>query len=509
MTYEISPLDQHNQTLLDNVHPADWQNPTPEGKYNLVVIGAGAAGLVSAAGAAGLGAKVALIEENLMGGDCLNIGCVPSKSLIASAHLQGMLNRAESLGFDNAQAQANFGKIMERLRAVRAGIAPHDSVQRFADLGIDVFLGRGEFVDDKTVQVKGKAGDATLTFKKAFICTGARAALPSVPGLAEANPYTNESIFNLTERPERLAIIGAGPIGCELAQAFARLGSQVTLFEYNDQILGREDRDAADIVEQAMRDDGVEIITSARLQNVDARSISFSRGDGMIGESIDFSHIMVGAGRKPNVEGLGLENVGVEYNERGLLVDDRLRTANKRIYGVGDVAMKWQFTHAADAAARLALRNAFFFGRGKISSTVMPWGTYTDPEVAHVGLYEYEAKEQGIAIDTYTEYFKDNDRAKADGEAEGPTAGFLKVHTKQGSDKILGATIVGSRAADMLNEITAAMTLGIGLGKLANVIHPYPNQGEIVKRVADAYNRTRLSPKVARLFAAWFRFLRR
>lgn len=502
----LSPMDELNQTLLDNVHPADWQNPEPEDVYNLVVIGAGAAGLISAAAAAGLGGKVALIEKSLMGGDCLNVGCVPSKALIASAHFSDAIKDARGHGYDlPSDYDIDFQRVMQRLREVRTAIAPNDSVQRFSDMGMDVFLGEGKFTSKNTIEVDGK----TLKFKKAVVATGGRAAIPPVTGLTDAKPLTNETVFNLEKRPESIAIIGAGPIGCELAQSFARLGSKVYLFEYMSQILVREDPDAAALVQQSLENDGVELVLNARLEQIDNDGqfhVRWTDGDDGPEHTLTTEQVLIGAGRIPNVDGIGLDTAGVDFDSKqGVIVDDRLRTSNKKIYAVGDVCMEWKFTHAADAAARIMTQNAFFFGRKKVSDLVMPWVTYTAPEVAHVGLYERDAKEQGIAIDTFVEHFSHNDRAIA----EGATIGFAKVHVKQGSDKIVGATVVGDNAGEILAELTLAMTHNIGLGKIASAIHPYPTRSEIVKRVADAYNRTRLSPTVSSLFKRWFTLLRK
>lgn len=499
---KIEPWDEHNQKLISNVHPADWQNPSPDGQYNLVVIGAGTGGLVSAAGAAGLGAKVALIERHMMGGDCLNVGCVPSKAMIASAHVRASLREAEKLGFSAELNEVDFAKIMARMREIRARISPHDSFQRFKDLGIDVYQGDARFTDANTIEVNG----AELKFNRAIIATGARASLPNIPGLAEAEPLTNENVFNLTELPKRLAVIGGGPIGCELAQSFRRYGAEVRLFEHNEQLLGKEDADATAIVQQALETDGVEVVLNARLQKV-----SRTAGETVLqyehnGQSKNWQAdaVLVSAGRTPNVDGLGLTEAGVEYDQHGITVDDRLQTSNSKVYAVGDVCMRWKFTHAADAAARIAIQNALFFGRKKLSDLVMPWTTYTDPEVAQVGLNEQTAEAQGIAIDTYLEPMSKVDRAMADAEENG----FVKIHVKQGSDEIVGATIVARRAGDMLNEITFAMTHGKGLGAIASTIHCYPTQGEAIKHVGDAYNRTRLTAWVSKLFAAWFKFWR-
>jgi pyruvate/2-oxoglutarate dehydrogenase complex dihydrolipoamide dehydrogenase (E3) component len=502
--FGLSPFDAHNQALLANVHPLDWVNPRPAARYNLVVIGAGTAGLVTAAGAAGLGAKVALVERHLMGGDCLNVGCVPSKALLRSSRLAAEVRRAAEFGLVSAGgAQIDFAAVMERVRRVRARLSPHDSAERFRSLGVDVFLGSARFTSRDAVEV----GDQKLRFARAIIATGARPVLPPIEGLAEAGFLTNETVFNLTARPARLAVIGGGPIGCELAQAFQRLGSQVVLFVKHAQVLDREDPDAAEVVQRALLRDGVRLVFRADLKRVE-RSEAWTRlhfaASGQ-SASVDMDEIVVGAGRAPNVEGLGLEVAGVRYDaRRGVLVDDRLRTTNSRIFAAGDVCMNWRFTHAADFAARIAIQNALFLGRKKLSALTMPWCTYTDPELAHVGLSQREAQARGLQLDTYVRHFRDVDRAIADGDEEG----FVKIHTRRGTDRLVGATIVGRHAGDMLSEITLAMVSGVGLRKLANVIHPYPTLAEAIRQCGDSYNRTRLTPTVRKVFARWLEWVK-
>lgn len=497
---QTSPSDDHNRRLVENVHPTDWVNPTPSGRYNLVVIGAGTAGLVTAAGAAGLGAKVALIERDLMGGDCLNVGCVPSKALIRCARAIADVRDARLFGVQVANdALIDFSAVMERMRRLRAGISPHDSARRFQDLGIDVFMGAARFTGAQTVEVAGKS----LRFARACIATGARAAALPIPGLAEAGYLTNESLFSLTQLPPRLAIIGAGPIGCEMAQTFARFGSKVTLLEAGPHILGREDPDAARRIEAALMRDGVDIRCSANIQSVrhdGEKVIELQEADEVRADAI-----LLGVGRAPNVEGMGLEAAGVDYEKRdGVKVDDRLRTTNPRIFAAGDVCSRFKFTHAADFMARIVIQNSLFFGRAKSSALTIPWCTYTDPEIAHVGMYEHEAKEKGIPVHTITIEMADVDRAILDGE----TDGFLKVHLKRGTDKILGATLVARHAGEMISEITLAMVAGKGLGTIARTIHPYPTQAEVIRRAGDAYNRTRLTPFVRKLFNMLLRWRR-
>ncbi|MEA2558691.1 MAG: hypothetical protein QOH06_195 [Acidobacteriota bacterium] len=492
----IEPLDEHNLRLIANVHPPDWVNPEPAERYHMVVIGAGTAGLVSAAGAAGLGARVAIIERHLMGGDCLNVGCVPSKGIIrASRAWQEARQAAERFGGPATNGPGDFGAAMERMRRLRAGISVHDSAARFRGLGIDVFLGEGKFVGPDAIEVGGKR----LRFRRAVIATGARAAVPPIPGLAEAGYLTNETIFNLTELPERLVIIGGGPIGCELAQTFARFGSQVTLLSKDGHVLIREDADAAEVVQQAMQRDGVRFEFHTKILQARPGVVVI---DG--NREIPADKVLVAAGRAANVEGLGLEAAGVKYTKRGVEVDDNLRTSNKNVFACGDVASRFHFTHLADAQARIVIQNALFFGRSKASALTIPWCTYTTPEIAHVGLYEKDAKERGLEVDTLTVPLSSVDRAILDGAEEG----FLRVHLEKGKDRILGATLVADHAGDMIGELCLAITHGIGLGKIASVIHPYPTQGEVIKKAADQWRRTKLTPGVKKLFERWFRVFR-
>ncbi len=500
----LIPRDEHNQALERNVHPRGWGNPTPAGRYNLVVIGAGTAGLVTAAGAAGLGAKVALIERELMGGDCLNVGCVPSKSLISAARVARSAKNAGEFGVNvPAGLTVDFPQVMERMRRLRASISPNDSAERFQTLGVDVFLGQGEFLSSDTIQVGGQK----LQFKKAVIATGARAAAPPIPGLDQIEYLTNETVFSLTELPRRLGILGAGPVGCEMAQAFANLGSEVILVKTEHGILPREDPDAANIVEASLKRDGVRILSGGRNVRVspagDQIRIAVHSPETQYEALVD--QLLVAVGRAPNVENLGLEAAGVRYDSKiGVHVNDRLQTSNSRIFAAGDVCSQYKFTHAADFMARIVIGNALFFGRSKLSALTIPWCTYTSPELAHVGLTEAEAENRGIAIDTYTQQLAEVDRAILEGETEG----FVRIHTAQGKDKILGATIVAANAGDMIGEVSLAMTHGLGLKKIAAAIHPYPTQAEAIRKIGDQYNRTRLTPFLKSVFQKWLAWRR-
>jgi pyruvate/2-oxoglutarate dehydrogenase complex dihydrolipoamide dehydrogenase (E3) component len=499
------PLERHNQVLLANAHPTDWHNPEPAPRYNLVVLGAGTAGLVTAAGAAGLGAKVALVERELMGGDCLNVGCVPSKALLRCARAAFDVRDAGRFGVEVPEGnRVNFAAVMDRMRALRASLSPNDSATRFQKLGVDVFFGTGKFTGRDTVDVAGK----TLRFHRAVIATGGHASRPNIPGLAEAGFLTNETVFSLTELPRRLAVLGAGPIGCELAQAFARFGASVTLLEFLPQILNREDRDAADIVEKSLLGDGIQIITSCEVVRVEKQGsdkVMTLKRQGAE-QDLRVDEILVGAGRQPNVEGLDLEAAGVAFDANiGVHVDDRLQTSNPAVFAAGDICSRFKFTHAADALARIAIQNALFLGRARASALTIPWCTYTDPEIAHVGLYEAEAKQQGMAVRTFLQPLHEVDRAILDGETEG----FVKVHVREGKDEIVGATIVARHAGDMISEITLAMVGGVGLKTIARTIHPYPTQAEAIKKLGDAFNRTRLTPFVKSLFEKWLAWRRK
>lgn len=491
--------DPHDQVLIENCHPQAHVNPVPAGKYNLIAIGAGAAGLVSAGGTASLGGRSAIIERSLMGGDCLNIGCVPSKGLIRAARAVYDVKVAGNFGISlRAEPDVSFPLAMERMRRLRARISPNDSVRRFRDeFGVDVFLGDASFVSPSEIEVDGKR----LSFSRAVIATGGRPVELPIPGLREAGYYTNENIFTLSELPQRMVVIGGGPIGCELAQAFQRFGSRVTLINNVARILPREDPDAADIVRDQLECEGVTIVPGAQIVRVETRGsdkIVVHEKDGVQSET-HCDLILAAAGRVPNLEGLNLETAGVRYDQDGVIVDDFLRTSNPRIYAAGDICSKYKFTHAADAMARTVLRNALFFGRVRMSSLVIPWVTYTDPEIAHTGMYEADARAAGFDVGTITESFEDVDRAILDGEDDG----FARVHYDRKSGRILGGTIVARHSGEMISELTLAITSGLKMGALSATIHPYPTQAEVLRKIGDAYNRSRLTPGIKRVLEWW------
>jgi len=499
----VSVEDPRDQQLIQNCRPPGWINPVPAKKYNLVVIGGGTAGLVSAAGAAGLGARVALIERNLLGGDCLNVGCVPSKGIIRAARAAGDARGGGEFGITPpGEAEINFSAVMERMRRLRADISAHDSVERFTQLGVDVFIGNGRFVGPNRIEV----ADQELKFDRAVIASGARAAEPPISGLRDAGFYTNETIFTLTELPRRLAVIGAGPLGCELAQCFQRLGSRVTLITDGAAILPREDRDAAQIVHRQMEKDGVRIIAGANIQRAEirdgAKNLTLTAADQQFAIACDA--ILVSVGRTPNVENLGLEAAGIRYSARGVEVDERLRTTNRRVFAAGDICSRYKFTHAADAMARTVIANALFLARRKVTDLVIPWCTYTDPEVAHVGFHEKDARAAGFDVATITQTLSEVDRAVLDGE----TAGFGRVHYDKKTGKILGGTIVARHAGEMIGELTLAITAKQSVGVLSSTIHSYPTQVEALRKIGDAYMKTKLTPTVKKIFEKWLAWRR-
>jgi len=467
------------------------------------VIGAGTAGLVTAAGTAGLGGRVALIERNLMGGDCLNFGCVPSKALISSARLIRRIRESEKWGLDRQEPQFDFEKVFERMRARRAKIAPNDSQERFESLGVDVFHGEARFVSPHEVEVNGQR----LRAKNFVIATGSRAVIPKIEGIDSVPYFTNETIFDeLEEKPQSMIVLGGGPIGCELTQTFCRLGTHVTMIQRGDQLLPREDRDVAEFLERRLINEGLRIIKNANARAVaitDAGKVALEfldRQSGQMAERTFFADaLLVAIGRSPNLQSLDLKSAGVDVNERGVRVTDYLQTSQRHIYAVGDVVGPFLFTHMADAQARVVVRNIlmpFQFLRQKMDYSVVPWCTYSDPEVAHVGLGEKGAWQERIDYDLFVVSLADVDRAVVESEE----AGFAKILTAKGSDKILGATIVAPHAGDLLHEFVLAMNAKIGLGKIASMIHAYPTFAELARKAADKYNKTRLTPRAKKIF---------
>ena len=495
--------DLHNQRLLQHVRPPGWVNPVPQGRYQLVVIGGGTAGLVSAAAAAGLGARVALIESGFMGGDCLVSGCVPSKALLAAARCAAAVHNAAQYGVRiSGSVQVDFAAVMERLRRIRAEISPHDSAARFKSLGVDVFFAKACFSGPRSISADG----VRLDFSRAIIAAGSRPTIPPIPGLALTGCLTSDSLFNLTQLPPRLTVIGGGPIGVEMAQAFAACGSRVTLVEAGPRLLPRDDPEAAALLQNRLsQQHGVRILLNTKVTAAERRGpdrILTLETAITPPTELACDEILAAVGRTPRLDGLNPDAAGIRTDSKhGVLVNDRLQTSNPAVFAAGDVCSDWKFTHAADFMARLAIRNSLFAGRARLSQLLVPWCTWTSPEIAHVGITS-ETAASDPSIQTLTQPFSSNDRALLDGHSEG----FVRLYLRKGSDRILGATIVGEHAGELICEITVAMSAGLGLKRLASVIHPYPCTADAIRRLGDTYNRNRLTPTVKRLLATWLKW---
>jgi pyruvate/2-oxoglutarate dehydrogenase complex dihydrolipoamide dehydrogenase (E3) component len=493
-----------DQERREALRPEGWRNPAPAGRYQLVVIGAGTCGLAAARSAAAHGARVALVERDLVGGTCLNVGCVPSKALIRSARVcAAFRDVAHYSGFTPPAAPIDFGFVMRRVHEVQARLGQRDSCATLAAAGIDVFFGQARFLDSNSVDVDG----TRLRFRKALVATGARPDLPDIPGLAEAGYFTNETIFDAPAAPRSLLVIGGGPLGCETAQALHRLGIPTSIVQHWPLFLPREERDAAQILSDSFAHDGITIrlnTEAERVRVVDGVKIVDLVSDGWR-SSLRAEAILTGTGRVPNVEGLDLERLGIACDdEHGVGVDDHLRTANRNIYAAGDACLEYKFNNSAAASARVAVHNALFPFRRRFSALALPWCTYTDPEIAHVGLYVREANARGIPVKTWTVPMHTVDRAVADGELEG----FVKIVTAARSDRIVGATIVHRHAGDMIGELVLALQAGIGLRQLAQVMHPYPTHAGGILMAARACANAQPTGWSGRLARAWLRWRR-
>lgn len=484
-----------NRSLLNNVHPEEWTNPRPADKYNLVVLGGGYAGILTAVEAAKAGAKVALVERNLLGGVCLNAGCISSKAMIRTSRLYAEMRNAGRYGAQRPDnIHVDFAEVMERMRRVRSRVSRRKSAHELETHGVDVFFGEARFISREAVTVNGD----TLRFKRALIAAGARPAIPSIPGLEEAGYLTNETVFELKECPRNLVVIGGGPLGCELAQAFCRLGSSVTLVQDEPLFLGQEERDAAQILSESLARDGINIHLNT--QTVGVRTDGTRKLVDLISDgnktTVVADEILIAAGRAPNVQGMNLEAAGVHYSdESGIHINDFLQTSNPRIYAAGDVCLEHKFAHIEGASAHIVTQNALFFGRRRLSALTIPWCTYTDPEIAHVGMSVREAREKDINVKSLTVPMHDVDRAMADAEEEG----FVKIHIKEGTDRILGATVIARHAGELIGVISLAMSAELGLRRLAHVSYPYPTQAAAIKMACNAY-RDRHPSK----FRAWW-----
>ena len=482
-----------------NVHPQDWKNPQPAHRYSLVVIGAGPAGFLTALNAAKVGAKVAIVERDRFGGACFNVGCIPSKTILRTSRLYAEIRNADNFGAEVPSGiSVNFSAVMERMRRVRTRVSRRVSAQRLASAGVDVFFGQARFAGPKAVEVEGKL----LHFKRALIASGARPKVPSIPGIAAAGYLTNENVFNLDEGPRRLLVLGGGPLGCELAQAFCRLGSQVHIVQDDPMFLGNEERDAAQILSEALARDGIDIHLNSQAVEVHAdakgKIVHLLSDDYKFTLTVD--EILVGIGSTPNVTDMNLEDAGVRYDkDAGIMTNDYLQTSNPRIYAAGDVCSEKKFPHIEVAASEIVVRNALFWGRERLSMSAVPFCTYTDPEIAHVGLYSTEARAKDIPVKTFTVMMSDVDRAITDSEDEG----FVKIHVKEGTDQIIGATVAASHAGELISEISLAMNAKIGLRALARVNYPYPTQAQAIKLAANAYLDTLRNPKRSWLRKQW------
>ena len=492
----VHPVDEHDRRLLSHVRPDDWRNPVPAPLYDLVVIGGGTAGLVCAVGGAALGARVALVERALLGGDCLNTGCVPSKALLRAARSVREARQASGSGV-TMTPHVDFPAVMATVRARRADLAHHDAARRLASLGVDVFFGDASFTDARTVTI----GAHALRFRRAVIATGGRPHIPPFPGLEPGGFLTTDTVFGIGEQPSTLLVVGGGPVGCELSQAFALLGTAVTLVEAGPRVLPHEDAEASEILHRRLSEDGVRIMTGVSPGDIVARPgasrVTARFEDG----SIEADAVLMATGRSPAVDGLNLRAAGVDHDGRGIGVDEWLRTSNRRIYAAGDVCSQFKFTHVADAMARIVVQNAFFPRRRRVSALAIPWSTFTFPEVAHVGLTPVDAVKSGA--EPVTVPLADVDRAVIDGEGEG----FVRIHHERG--RIVAATIVAPRAGELIGYVSSMMRRGAALSELSAEVFPYPTLSEALRRAGDAYRRTQLTPRIRRLLQYYFALTRR
>ncbi|HWD25784.1 MAG TPA: mercuric reductase [Rhizomicrobium sp.] len=475
------------QLFEAHVRPEDWKNPAPREIYDLAILGAGPAGIAAAEYAARLGFSVALIERGRLGGTSLNVGSVPSKAVIRTANIYARMHDVEDFGAPVPEEPAvDFAMVLARMRAIRARIAEYHSARRFAARGVDLFYGEGRFDGSHGLVVAG----AGVRFKKALIATGARPRPSNIPGLDKVGYRTSDSVFDMTTLPKRIAVIGGGPLGCELAQALRHLGPHVTIVQNDPKFLPREERDAAEILSRSLARCGVEIrlnttVTGARM-NGSAKVLETYNNE--VEADLETDEVLLSIGRLPNVEGLGLEHAGIALDgDRGIAVDEHLRTSNSDIYAAGDVCMDLKFTNAARATALMAVENALAGGRGRHGDLVIPWCTYCDPEIAHVGMHIWDARAQNIPVKTFTVMMHDVDRAITDGQDHG----FVKIHIEDGTDRILGGTIVASRASELINELSVIMGAGIGMAALARMVHTYPAQSEAIMLAARAYVESR------------------
>lgn len=497
------PVDESDVALLNDLRPPDWRNPTPSGAYDLVVIGAGPGGMAALREAQRLGAKVALVERRMLGGECMNVGCIPSKTMIRTSRLYAEMDDAGNFGATRPVHAIDFPRAMARLRKLRQRLNHGASARQIASEGVDLYFGDARFTGRDAVSVE----DTVLRFRKAVIATGARPKLPDIPGLLEAGFLSNETVFSLTEPPKKLLVIGGGPLGCEMAQAFRRLGVQVVIVQKEPTFLPGEEREAAQLLSTFMARDGIEIrldSTVVTVRTEDGMKVADMVQDGVT-STVIADEILTGLGRSPNVKELGLDRAGIAFDEDGIKVDDHLRTTNPSIYAVGDVCLERKYTHVAAVTGKMAVANALRSGRKRLSDLIIPWCTYTDPEIAHVGLYAVDARRRKIPVKTFLVLMHDVPRAVMDGEEQG----FVKFHVREGTDEILGATMVARHAGEMINTASLAIAAKVGLRTLGGIIHTFPTQAEAIAAAGEACAKSQLQPRWQRLWAACLARLRR
>ncbi len=497
----VDANDPDNLRLRAQVRPKNWKSNL-RSHYDFIAVGGGTAGLVSTAGSAHLGAKTLIVEKNYLGGDCLITGCVPSKALLHAAQVASEINKAAALGIHIEQSRVDFSDVMRRVRERRADIATADSAQAWSLRGVDVAFGEARFTSPNSLEINGE----TVHFKRALVATGGRPRFPPIPGLASVDALTSDTFFDLVELPKRLVIIGGGPMGCEIAQAMARLGSHVSLIQQHDRLIMSEDKDASKLLDKALRQDGVNVYLSTECTQVTASDdgVVFSLKSEFNSSEIVGDALFVATGRQANVEGLGLDAAGVNYNEEGIQVNSMQRSSNRRIYAAGDVCSQQKFTHAAWAQAEYAVMNAFFPFRYSMQNRFIPHVTFTDPEIARVGLSDEILCSMGDKLDILTVAIDASDRARIEGES----VGFARLYLKKGSDKIIAASLVCNNAGEVIAQLGLAIQAGIGLNAIAKTIYAYPTRNELVSRLADTYNLNRVTPTIRRWLQRWFSVLR-
>jgi pyruvate/2-oxoglutarate dehydrogenase complex dihydrolipoamide dehydrogenase (E3) component len=465
--------EEFEKKLQKDIFPEGWVNPKPIDEYDLVVIGGGPGGMTAASIAKGMGAKVALVEKEHFGGECLSYGCIPSKAFLQSSRVAAAVRRAKEYGLEVEGWKVNFPAVMERVHHLQTVISPHDSADRFKKLGVDVFLNEGHFDGDNSLEVGGQR----IFFKKAVIATGTQPIPLEAEGLAEADYWTNQDIFKMDQLPKRMAFIGGGPICCELSQAFLRFGSQVTLIARGSNLLPKDDPIASERLKKAFEDEGMKVFTDSVVQRVEKKGkekILYLKS----GETIVVDDIFVSIGRKPVVEGMNLEKGGISFDpQEGILTDEYLQTSNPNVYAAGDVTSKFKFTHISQELSKMAVLNALNGNKVRKESLIVPWCTFSDPEVAQIGLSELEIKKQGLPVEIVMVEMASIDRAILDGD----TLGFLKIMVKENSDQILGVTMMAAHAGDMISEMSVVMNCEKGLTALSKAIHPFPTQAQVLR----------------------------